>query len=209
MTRTRVHSGLPPSAPGMAIGLFGGSFDPPHEGHRLVSDTALRRLGLDRVWWIVTPGNPLKARGGRASQAERMAAAAAMLDDPRVAVTGFERLVGSAYTADALAYVLARRPGVRFVWIMGADNLIQFARWQRWRAIADLTPIAAVDRPGATLKASAAKAAHALAPFLMKEADAPLLAAAAPPRLVFLHDRRLDLSSTALRARRADGGVAD
>ncbi len=203
------HVILPPHTPGMRIGLFGGSFNPPHEGHALVCAIALRRLRLDRIWLLATPGNPLKETRGLAPLAARMAATRALMDDPRIVVTDLEARIGVRYTYDTIEYLRKRAPFVRFVWIMGADNLIQFARWQRWRAIADLTPIAAVDRPGATLKASAAKAAHALAPFLMKEADAPLLAAAAPPRLVFLHDRRLDLSSTALRARRADGGVAD
>ena len=199
MTRTPVFAGLPPSAPGMKIGLFGGSFDPAHEGHRLVSDTAIRRLGLHRVWWIVTPGNPLKERAGRPPQAARMAAAAAMLDDPRVAVTGFERLVGSAYTADMLAWLLARRPGVDFVWIMGADNLRQLPRWRRWRFIAGALPLAVIDRPGATLTGPLGLAARALAPWRAPEEAAATLARRAAPAWTLLHGPRSGLSSTGLR----------
>jgi nicotinate-nucleotide adenylyltransferase len=185
----------------MAIGLFGGSFDPAHEGHRLVSDTALRRLRLDRIWWIVTPGNPLKDRAGRPPQGERMAAAAAMLDDPRVAVTGFERLVGSTYTADMLAFLLARRPGVDFVWIMGADNLRQLPRWRRWRFIASALPLAVIDRPGATLTGPLGLAARALAPWRAPEEAAARLPRRAAPAWTLLHGPRSGLSSSRLRAR--------
>lgn len=187
----------------MRIGLFGGSFDPPHEGHRLVSDTALRRLALDRVWWIVTPGNPLKARAGRPPQGERMAAAAALLDDPRVAVTGFERLVGSAYTAHMLRWLLARRPGVDFVWIMGADNLRQLPRWRDWRFIADALPIAVIDRPGASLTGPLGRAGRILAPWRLREEATASLARRAPPVWTLLHGPRSTLSSTELRRKQA------
>lgn len=203
--RTPVYAGLPPSAPGMAIGLFGGSFDPPHEGHRLVSDAALRRLGLDRVWWIVTPGNPLKAAAGRPSQAQRMAAAARLADDPRVAITGFEAAIGTRYTIDALRWLKARRPGVRFVWLMGADNLRQFPRWKGWRAIAAALPLAVIDRPGASLSGPMGQAAQTLARWRLPESQACALARRAPPAWVFLHGPRSALSSTQLRRRAAAG----
>jgi nicotinate-nucleotide adenylyltransferase len=185
---------LPRHAPGLRIGLFGGSFNPPHAGHRLVTLIALRRLRLDAVWWIVTPGNPLKDTRGLASQAERMAAARRLMPEPKVAITGFEAEIGTRYTLDTLRYLKRRCPGVRFVWIMGADNLIQFHRWQGWRDIARLMPMAVIDRPGATLKATASRAAKALA-----GSRRPGLAADGLPRWTFLHDRRSPLSSSALR----------
>ena len=185
---------LPRHAPGLRIGLFGGSFNPPHAGHRLVTQIALRRLKLDAVWWIVTPGNPLKDRRGLAPQAERMAAARRLMREPKVAITGFEAEIGTRYTLDTLRYLKRRCPGVHFVWIMGADNLIQFHRWQGWRAIAALMPMAVIDRPGATLKATASRAALALA-----QNRRPAITAGGPSHWTFLHDRRSPLSSSALR----------
>ncbi|MBL8588040.1 MAG: nicotinate-nucleotide adenylyltransferase, partial [Methylobacteriaceae bacterium] len=184
---------MPPSAPGMAIGLFGGSFDPAHEGHLMVCDMALRRLGLDRVWWIVTPGNPLKATEGRPSQAARMAAAAALIDDPRVAVTGFEARIGTRYTAQVLAWLTRRRSDVDFVWIMGADNLRQLHLWKDWRAIAAAMPMAIVDRPGATLSGPLGRAGRALAGYRVAESAAPTLARRAPPAWTLLHGPRSPL----------------
>src|SRR6202049_1548159 len=141
---------LPPNAPGMRIGLFGGTFDPAHAAHRAACLLALRRLGLDRVWWLVTPGNPLKDTKGLAPLAERLAAAQALAHHPRIDVTDLEAELGTAYTYETVSYLLRRCPGVHFVWIMGADNLRSFHRWQRWRGLAQLVPIAIVDRlPGA------------------------------------------------------------
>ena len=191
---------LPPHAPGMRIGLFGGSFNPPHAGHALVSEIALRRLRLDRVWWLVTPGNPLKENSGLAPLEARIAAARALVDDPRIFVTGLEAEIGTRFTYDTVSYLVRRAPGVRFVWLMGADNLAQFSRWQRWTDIAALAPIAVVDRPGASRAALSSKAALHFARRRLRECDAQRLAVAPPPALVFLHDRRLALSSTSLRA---------
>lgn len=198
-SRTRVFAGLPPAAAGMRIGLFGGSFDPPHRGHRLVSDTALRRLGLDRVWWLVTPGNPLKSTDGRPDQASRMRAAADFLDDPRVAVTGVESIIGTRYTLETIRYLRARRPDLRFVWLMGADNLRQFPRWRGWREIAALAPIAVIDRPGATLSGPLGQAAQTLARWRVPEEAARALASMDPPAWTLLHGPRSAMSSTALR----------
>lgn len=210
-TRTPVYAGLPPSAPGMAIGLFGGSFDPPHEGHRLVSDTALRRLRLDRVWWIVTPGNPLKSVCGRPSQDERMRTAADFVDDPRVAVTGFEAGIGTRYTIDTINWLRRRREDVRFVWLMGADNLRQFPRWKGWRDIARALPMAVIDRPGASLSGPLGHAAQTLARWRLPESQGRALAFRAPPAWVLLHGPRSALSSTQLRrgaaAGRGDSGA--
>ena len=192
---------LPPHAPGLTIGLFGGSFNPPHEGHRLVAETALRRLGLDRLWWLVTPGNPLKDTSGLPNQAARAAACRALLGrQPRITVTGIEAAIGTRYTEETIAFLKARCPGVRFVWIMGADNLAGFHRWQKWRAIAAAVPIAIIDRPGATLRAAASPAARAFAQARIDESDSALLAALRPPAWVFLHGRRSPQSSTRLRA---------
>jgi nicotinate-nucleotide adenylyltransferase len=194
---------LPRTAPGMRIGLLGGSFNPPHAGHLLASRIALRRLGLDRIWWIVTPGNPLKDVSGLPPLARRMAQARAMAADPRIDVTGFEAAIGTRYTFDTISFLKRRCPGVRFVWIMGADNLAGFHRWQRWRDIAQLVPIAVVDRPGSTLRSTRALAAARLAAARVPEVDARRLADARPPAWAFLHGPRSHLSSTMLRNRGA------
>ncbi len=188
----------------MRIGLFGGSFDPPHEGHVLVSRVALTRLGLDRLWWLVTPGNPLKVAKELPSLEARIAACRELAIDPRIVVTGVEAQIRTRFTYDTLRYLRLRCPGVRFVWIMGADNLLHFHRWRHWREIARLVPIAVIDRPGATWSSSGAKAAHAFAKWRLPEKDARLLAGLPPPAFVYLHDRRASQSSTALRAARKD-----
>lgn len=196
---------LPVFAPGMRIGLYGGSFNPPHAGHRLVAEQALSALRLDRLWWIVTPGNPLKNNNELPPQAERMAACRALMPDPRVAVTGFEAEIGTRYTYDTILYLKRRCPGVRFVWVMGADSLAGFHRWQKWRDIARMVPMAVVDRPGSTLRASASKAAQVLRRDRVDESDAVLLPRLRPPAWVFLYGRRSALSSTALRRARSAG----
>jgi nicotinate-nucleotide adenylyltransferase len=193
---------LPRAAPGMRIGLYGGSFNPPHAGHRHVSLMALRRLGLDRVWWIVTPGNPLKDPGELATTAMRVAEAKRMADHPRIDVTSFEEEIGARYTVDTLAYLKRRYPGVRFVWIMGADNLAGFHRWRGWRRIARMMPIAVIDRPGWTLKAAHSRSGVALSPKRINESDALALPDAKPQAWVFLHGPRSHLSSTKLRQMR-------
>lgn len=192
----------PPHAPGLRIGLLGGSFDPPHAGHRLASLIALHRLGLDRVWWLVTPGNPLKNTDALAPMAERLAACRAVSDHPDIVPTGVEAALGTRYTVDTLAALKARCRGVRFVWLMGADNLTGFHRWNHWRAIAALMPFAVIDRPGSTLRAGRSRAAVALARRRLDETEARLLALRPPPAWVFLHGPRSSLSSTALRRAR-------
>ena len=186
----------------MKIGLFGGTFDPPHAAHRAACLIAMHRLALDRVWWMVTPGNPLKDNRNLAPLAERTHAARALAHHPRIDVTAFEAELGTGYTYKTIAYLRRHCPGVRFVWIMGADNLRSFHRWQKWRDIAGMIPIAVVDRLGPSLYAAASTAAIALARFRIPERDATSLARCRPPAWVYLHGLKSPLSSTALRAAR-------
>lgn len=190
---------LPHAERGNRIGLFGGSFNPPHSGHRLVAETAMKRLELDQVWWLVSPGNPLKDHAELKPQEQRIRSVERLSDHPGMRVTGHEAVLGTSYTAETLACILARRPGVRFVWIMGADNLAGFHRWQNWRSIASAVPIAVVDRPGASLSVMSAPFARAYARHRIDETDAATLPALAPPAWVFLHTRLDGASSTNLR----------
>jgi nicotinate-nucleotide adenylyltransferase len=190
---------LPSFAAGMRIGLLGGSFNPPHEGHALITRLALRRLALDRVWWLVTPGNPLKSLTALAALNARIEAARELDVGPRVVVTDIEAQIDSRFTYGTLRWLKRRAPGVHFVWIMGADNLGQFHLWRHWRSIADLVPIVVVDRPGSTLKAVSSPAGAALARWRAPERDATRFATMRPPALLFLHGPRSSLSSTALR----------
>ncbi|NJR13336.1 MAG: nicotinate-nucleotide adenylyltransferase [Phyllobacteriaceae bacterium] len=191
---------MPHAEPGMVVGLFGGSFNPPHAGHALVAEIALRRLGLDQLWWMVTPGNPLKSTRELLPLGQRMALSRAMAPGPRVKVTAFEALHAVRYTADTLALVKRLNPGVRFVWVMGADNLKHFHHWQRWRGIARMMPIAVIDRPGATLSYLSSPMALAFAWARVDEDDARLLARRPPPAWTLIHGPRSSLSSTAIRA---------
>jgi len=200
---------LPPHAPGMRIGLFGGTFDPPHRAHLAASLLALKRLKLDRVWWLVTPGNPLKNTRNLAPLSERIAAARALTHHPRIDVTGLEAVIKTRYTYDTISWLRARCPGVRFVWIMGADNLRSFHRWQRWRGIANLVPIVVVDRLGPSLYAGASPAGQALRTFRLPEQAATTLPDRKAPAWAFLHGLKSPLSSTALRALRDEPSPAD
>ena len=189
--------------PGQVVGIMGGSFNPPHDGHRIVAETAVKRLGLDQLWWVVTPGNPLKPNDDLPSLDERMAQCRKFAVGPRMHVTGFEQELGTPYTAATVAFLQHRFPDVRFVWVMGADNLASFDRWQHWREIAATMPIAVVDRPGWRLKALAGPAASVLADRRLTELNARHLARHRPPAWVYLTSRLSPLSSTALRAGRS------
>ena len=150
------RAGLPVAQPGQAIGLLGGSFDPAHAGHAHITREALKRFGLDRIWWLVSPGNPLKPEGP-APLAQRMAAARALMRHPRVTVSDIEARLGTRYTAETLGALRARYPGVRFVWLMGADNLAQFHLWERWQEIAESVPVGVIARPGSRASARMAR----------------------------------------------------
>jgi len=186
----------------MRIGLFGGTFDPPHAAHLGASLLAMKRLKLDRMWWLVTPGNPLKDTRGLAPLKQRIAAARSLSHHPRIDITSFEAVINTRYTYDTLKFLKRRCPGVRFVWVMGADNLRSFYRWQKWRAIASLIPIAVVDRMGTSLYATAGRASQALIRYRVSEQDAASLPDHKPPAWTYIHGLKSPLSSTALRALR-------
>jgi nicotinate-nucleotide adenylyltransferase len=191
---------FPIALPGMRIGLFGGTFNPPHDAHRAASLLALKRLGLDRIWWLVTPGNPLKENRGLPPLERRIAVSRKMASHPGIEVTGIEAALRTRFTFDTVKKLQARFPQVRFVFIIGADNLAGFHRWKNWRALANIIPIAVVDRPDYDLSALATPAASTLARARIDESDAALLALLQPPAWVFLHGLKSELSSTALRA---------
>ncbi len=195
------RAGWPVARAGERIGLLGGSFDPPHAGHVRLTQEALRRLGLARIWWLVSPGNPLKARPA-APLDRRIAAARRLLaDHPRVIVTDVEARLGTRFTADTLARLARAYPGVRFVWLMGADNLAGFHRWQRWTDIVAGVPIAVLARPGSGLKALGSRAARRFAGARLPAAAARRLGRARPPAWTYLTMPLSPLSSTALRNR--------
>lgn len=191
---------LPPSARGMRIGLYGGSFNPIHAGHLLVMEETLRRLQLDALWVLVTPGNPLKPRTGLAPLDQRVLAARAAVSDPRIRVTGFEAAQGFVYTWQTLYFLRSSLPGRRFVWIMGADSLADFHRWERWQDIAMSVPLAVYVRPGAARKALVSRAATTLDHAQVPQSQAGILADRPAPAWVYLHGRQSGLSSSAIRA---------
>jgi len=192
---------MPILTPGMRIGLLGGSFNPPHTAHRAVSLLALKRLGLDRVWWLVSPGNPLKDNKKLPPFSDRLERARAIAVDPRINVTAIEATLGTVFSHDTVAKLRARYPNVRFVFLIGADNLAQFHRWKRWRELARMVPIAVIDRAGLSLTALASPVALALMRWRLGEFKAPVLARSKPPAWVFLHGMKSPLSSTAIRAK--------
>ena len=191
---------LPPSGAGMRIGLFGGSFNPVHAGHQLVVLEAMRRLALDSVWVLVTPGNPLKDKRELAPLEQRVEAARAVFTHPRIRVTGFEAAHGFTYSWQTLQFLTQSLPDRHFVWIMGADNLAGFHRWERWRDIAAMVPMAIYVRPGSTRLAPLSRAGATLAPWRIREEDAQMLPLLQAPAWVYLHGQQSSLSSSAIRA---------
>ena len=193
-------------SPGMAVGLFGGSFNPAHDGHAHVAETAMRRMGLDRVVWLVSPQNPLKDARDSAPLAERMAsartAAALAASGPAMIVSDFETRAGTQWTIDTLRALTARHPGVRFVWLMGSDNLAGFHHWRGWTDILRMMPMAVIARPGSLLESRAAPAARRFAGHRISSREARLLADRAAPAWTYLRAPLNPRTSTALRAAR-------
>lgn len=184
------------------IGLLGGSFNPAHAGHREISLTALERLRLDAVWWLVTPGNPLKDPDIYAAYDERLHQARAVANHPDIVVSDFEHRRNLQYTVDTLEQIIDANPNAGFIWLMGADGLANFHRWKDWRRIAELAPMAVFNRPGYSDAALMSEAADTLAPFRIKANDGDLLARE-PPAWIFFADIDNPLSSTALRIKKS------
>jgi nicotinate-nucleotide adenylyltransferase len=191
----------------MRVGLLGGSFNPAHEGHAHVAKTALARLGLDRVIWLVSPQNPLKSAKGTAAFAARIASARAVAAGPAMIVSDLEAKLGSRYTIDLIRVLRARYPAVRFVWLMGADNLAGFHRWRGWEEIMRLVPVCVVARPGWGMQGRLAPAARRFAWARRPASEARRLASARPPAWIYLTAPLNFTSSTAIRAR-TRGGAA-
>jgi len=188
----------PTAGPGQAVGLLGGSFDPPHDGHAHLTREALKRLALDRVWWLVSPANPLK-RKIPAPMPARLAACRRIIDHPHVAVTDIETRLGTRATVDTLRELQRRYPQLRFVWLMGSDNLAGFHRWESWQQIMAMVPVAVLARPGHRSASLTARAARQFAGMRLPAAEAPSLAWRQPPAWVYLDMPMRRDSSTALR----------
>lgn len=187
-----------PVAPGLRIGLLGGSFNPAHEGHIHLSELALARLGLDYVWWLVSPQNPLKAPRDTPPLAARLAQARKFASHPRIVVTDIERMLGTHYTIDTIAALQRRFPQLRFVWLMGSDNLASFDRWKNWPSIARRVPIAVILRPGSTLAPLHSKAMQRFS--RARCGNVRGLTRARPPAIAILGGVLNAQSSTAIRA---------
>lgn len=194
-----MRAGWPVAGRGQSVGLLGGSFDPAHEGHAHITREALKRFGLDHVWWLVSPGNPLKARGP-APLAKRVAKARAVMDHPRVHVTDIEARLGTRYTAETLRRLLARYPDVRFVWLMGADNLAQLHQWQDWREIMEMVPVGVLARPGDRISARRSVAAQHYDAARLSGAASQLLATRSAPCWCYINLPLSSASSSAIRA---------
>ena len=194
-----MRQGFPIARPGMRIGILGGSFDPAHRGHALITREALRRFGLDQVWWMVSPGNPLKQEGP-APMAHRLAQAGQVMRDPRVKITDIEARLGTRFTADTLTHLQALYRGVHFVWLMGADNMVQFDQWDHWRDIMNRVPVGVLARPGWRMPGRTARAARIYAQAELPERAAHALADAQTPAWAFVNIPMSPLSSSAIRA---------
>ena len=189
-------------SPGMRVGLFGGSFNPPHSGHLHVAETARIRLGLDKVVWLVSPQNPLKSRRDATPLVERMAMVRDLAKGPDMIVSDFETRAGLSWTIDTLRLLKTRYPGVHFVWVMGSDNLAGFHHWKGWTDIARLMPMAVVARPGSILGSRFAPTSTFFADRRVPASRAPVLAAMQAPAWVYLTAPLNPQSSTAIRATR-------
>ncbi len=193
-----MRQGFPVATRGMVVGLLGGSFDPAHEGHVHITREALKRMGLDQVWWLVTPANPLKSRQP-APLADRIARARAVMRHPRVTITALEARLGTRATADTIDRLRALYPGVTFVWLMGADNLVQFHKWGRWRDILRSVAVGVLARPGSGVQARLSVAARAFR--VHQVARGENLRGHKPPVWAFVNLPMNDASSSEIRAR--------
>ena len=194
-----MRQGWPVARAGRRIGCLGGSFDPPHAGHVHISREALKRFDLDEIWWLVSPGNPLKTRGPAPIE-RRLAAAKLLAGHPRIRVTDLERRLFTRYTAETLQALQVRYPGVDFVWLMGADNLAGFHRWENWREIMARVPVGVLARPGQRISARMSPAARRFSRYRLRAREAPLLPVTAPPVWCFVNVPMSGESSTAIRA---------
>ncbi len=196
---------MPHAQPGEVIGLLGGSFDPAHPGHAHITREAMKRFGLDRVWWLVTPGNPLK-QDGPAPLERRIAKAREVMRHPKVTITGIEDRLGTRYTAETLEALFQLYPGVRFVWLMGADNLASFHHWERWDEIMRALPIGVIARPGDRGAARTSPAAQRFRTARLPGHASRLLADCPAPCWCLVNIPMVDVSSTAIRAAGEWGG---
>ena len=202
------RTGWPNVGRGQVVGLLGGSFDPAHAGHAHITREAIKRFGLDHVWWLVSPGNPLKARGP-APLAERVNGARQVMDHPRVSVTGIEADLGTRYTSKTLARLMDLYPHVHFVWLMGADNLAQFHRWQDWQWIMETVPVGVIARPGDRISARMGRAAKMYRGAKVSGRAAKGLGLRVAPAWCFVNAPMSDLSSTAIREEKRAKAAGD
>jgi nicotinate-nucleotide adenylyltransferase len=186
----------------MRIGLFGGSFNPAHKGHLHVSKTALERLKLDRVWWLLSLQNPLKDAGDYASYEERAQKAREVINSPKIKLSLFEQEQGLIYSIDTIQQLLKRHPRVKFVWLMGADAFAGLDRWKDWQVIVESIPIAVFNRPNSTSRALGSKAAKEYSDFRLNESDANLLVEKKAPAWCFINQPLDYSSSTKIRAQK-------
>jgi nicotinate-nucleotide adenylyltransferase len=182
------------------VGLLGGSFNPAHRGHRQLSLSAIEALGLDELWWLVSPGNPLKEGREMAPYEARLASARDMARGTPIKASDFEKTAGTRYTIDTIREVLGRHPDDRFIWLMGADTVAEFHRWKDWRDLAQLVPIAVLPRPGYDAAARAARAMGWLRRFVRPPGQARNWTEWSPPAILFLQLPTDPTSATAIRA---------
>jgi nicotinate-nucleotide adenylyltransferase len=200
------RSPRPIKTPGARIGLLGGSFNPAHDGHRHISLIALRRLGLDQVWWLVSPQNPLKSSDEMAPFEDRLAQAGNMADHPKLHVSDIEQKLGTTYSVDTIAELQSRNPDVNFVWLMGGDNLAMFHKWHRWQDIMTGLPVCVMARPGYLREASTSPAARRFASSKISDLDAKFLPSLEAPAWALLQERLHPQSATQIRRQSGKGG---
>ena len=191
------------------IGLMGGSFNPAHSGHKLISELAIKRLSLDKLWWLVSPQNPLKPKADMAGIEERVQNAVKVSGNPKIKVMTIESYLNTQYTIDILEILTQRFPSTRFVWIMGADNLVQFSEWKDWEKIASLVRIAVFDRPNFSLKSLASKMPKRFFRNRLRERQGLALRNKFPPAWIFFHTNLSHISATKIRSETISSFIGD